>query len=125
MVKQQDKLLWQKVISSIPKIWHNRVEFFVVGRIISFCIIEIEFLTEKGNRLTLLTKNSSYAYTRGITSDLKGFSKVKVPKKRSCGHFHFDVSKGLVAARVPENSPFFRQSMIGNMIELNPLMDLL
>lgn len=69
-----------------------------------FCIIE--FLIEKGEEQTLLTKNSSYAYARGITSDLKGFTKVRVPKKKNGGHFRFDVNKGFGSNQGPGKLTF-------------------
>ena len=102
---------------------YNHVKFFVVDRIILFCFIE--FLTKKGDRSTLLTKNSSYTYTSGITSDIEGFIKLRVLKNRSGRHFCFDVSKGFSSGQGQIKLTFFRQSMIGVMIELNPMMNLL
>lgn len=53
---------------------HNNIKFFVVGGVLELCIIKL--LVEIGNGMILLTKNSTNAYSKSITSDLEDLHKV-------------------------------------------------
>ena len=75
MITMNYKLFWKKVVLPILQSPNKSIKLFVPGGVIE--MTPFKFLTKISYRVTLLKKDNPNVYVRGITLNLKSFSKVR------------------------------------------------
>ena len=121
MIREENELLRQKVTSPIEKRLNHHVEFLVVGGVPLSDIIQL--LTEVSNWMIFLSEDSAYSNSWCVTRHFKDFKKIERHMIEALTILFLISTNAFATAQNQLNSPFFKQSVIGAMIVLNPLMN--
>ena len=105
-------------MAPMPKSSNNGIKFFVICGVLLLRIIQ--FLTKISNWVALLTKYSNCARPVASHSTSKGLVKSGRRMTDASVIFYFTSLKALVVAFVQINSPCFMQSVMGDIMVLNP-----